>query len=162
MVLVAILLSVQTYAAALDCLSLTAKTLKPGVQCTTSKKIIFRLESIAANGDQLWEDIQSGIVWTDRLPERYAGIDAAAACAKLPELVCPNRLPLAKDFETLEAHGGREALPHMKDHFYWTGTTHPKAANARKIFSGNFGTTNWVSYINIPYESTRCICYRKK
>jgi hypothetical protein len=126
-----------------------AQTHSVGFVCKTSKNKTFKL---VQKKSESWMDLDSGIIWSPALVDRYDRDKAKTACRKIKM-----ELPSRQDFRLGEKHGFREVLPDMRDRFFWTSTAHSKSPNARLLFNGNFGTLFWVAYNNVPYESVRCI-----
>lgn len=143
-------------ASELRCTEKGSRVMVPGQSCVTSSGTTFTLLERTEAGQEAWKDESSGLVWTDRIGSHDRD-NAKAACADLARPAFRFELPDRKAFESAENHGFREALPRMRDHFYWSATAAKGSSNVRYVFNGNFGKLFPVVYRNIAYVSVRCV-----
>jgi hypothetical protein len=151
-----------TAAAPERCAGAGQRNAAPGFRCATKRGNFFRLVHRSPKGKEFWLDETSGLVWGDVLSERIRRRAAAGLCAKKTEensygATHLSRLPTLQDFADAEAHGFREVLPAMKDHFFWIDSRVPGAANIGHMFNGNLGKPEIVVYRSINFETIRCV-----
>jgi len=74
------------------------------------------------NGDEIYKDSMSGLLWSDRLPLSMNQANAMAACAKLENISEKTwRLPTKTEFQNAYTNGIRDQLPNM-DGWFWSSS----------------------------------------
>ena len=65
-------------------------------------------------------------------------------------------LPTVDEFRKAEADGIREALPNMRDHFFWSASLYPYVSDFARVFSGYDGYS-YVDFRDNGGYSVRCV-----
>lgn len=98
----------------------------PKTVCSTAKGGIFELVERAAEQKVIWQDLQTGLLWIDKLAEKYShnsAIEECRAASRKYFWIKNFRLPTKAEYEIVFAHGFRELLS-MRDasEYFWTST----------------------------------------
>jgi hypothetical protein len=142
-----------------------------------SQKGQFFLVTRSINGIEVYRDVASGLIWSDRMAKNYRfHSPALSICSNLnsrpnhsgviPFLGIPDltwRLPSADDFLQAEKNNIRQELPDM-NHYFWTSTIYPTNPYYAYVFSSSGELTTYQRELrdNIYQLSVRCVAELKK
>ncbi|HBQ20617.1 MAG TPA: hypothetical protein DD708_01640 [Deltaproteobacteria bacterium] len=134
-----------------------------GFKCITSANVIFERAEKEGFGEA-WKDLQTGLIWSDRnsseqclnvIDEIKDGIILHSVATRICEKM-GGTVPTASDFKIAETHGFREALPHMKDHQYWSSSVHLNNAD-QDLFNGEDGRLYTINPSIFDFFFVRCV-----
>jgi hypothetical protein len=135
------------------CGDLNLRMAAEGTQCRTSKGAVFKLvKRTAENSREVWKDLTTGLLWGDVLDRESPQAGALEMCHQSAEFY----LPTQEEFAAAEQNGFREALPNMKDRWFWTASIYEEYPAVGYDFSGNYGTVNH-DYFRYGNHSVRCV-----
>ncbi len=97
--------------------------------CNLTKES-FALVTRSETGIEIYKDIKSGLIWSDRIMMDFNHYGSQKACANgSPVLALIKdlkwRLPTIREFEQSAIHGMKSVLPNMT-YWFWTSTPHKK------------------------------------
>lgn len=136
----------------------------PPVTCA----IEFQLIKRNSTGEEVWEDLKTGLIWSDRL-DGYDHYEALEVCHQSGSLKARGylqdldfHLPSQHDYEEALADGFMGILPHMQDRWFWTSTLNPDDPEQAYVYMGN--TQNFMpsSQHNADFHingALRCVAH---
>lgn len=109
-------------------------TLEERIKNCNVTKENFVLVARSESGLEIYKDMKSGIIWSDRISMDFNHYGSQKACSgEVPELDLFKelkwRLPTVREFEESGIHGMKTALPHMT---YWFWTSTPQKTKYRR------------------------------
>ena len=120
---------------------------------------LFSLVSRTKEGHEIFKDLKSGLIWSDRLLSSMTHRNSQQACnSDLKEVAGINaawRLPSKEEYEEAEKNEIRNALPNMNNRF-WSSSVHPDYSFAASLFRGENGTTDY-DVRSARLHSVRCV-----
>lgn len=121
----------------------------------------FALVTRTEKGYVVYKDLQSGLIWSDRLPSTMNHYEALKACkTDLPETGGISgvtwRLPSIEDYKESDTNGMRWVLPNMHNHSWWSLSVNGILNGDAWRFNGNNGDVYYYvgSSVNV---SVRCV-----
>lgn len=142
-----------------------------GFQCMSSKGVVFRLvkRTQPRKGKEVWQDTKSELLVSDVLDGLHTHYQAEKLCADESSLEARGylsniswRLPSGNpknrddDYVTLESNGFREAVPRMRDRWFWSSSVINFAVDYAYYFPGNGGVIKGDSRNN-GGDAVRCV-----
>jgi hypothetical protein len=131
------------------------------IQDCNKKNGLFALVTTTKEGHEVYKDLRSGLLWSERLPLQMSHYDAEKACkSELAELVKLSeftwKLPSIYEYKEAERNGIRKALTNMKYWFWSSSLVGPNHDHAWLLYGryGNDGIFNR----NDNY-SVRCVAW---
>lgn len=121
-----------------------------------SKKAGFVLVSRSRDFKEIHQDIETGILWSDRFPSAMKHQDALKACATLKGNKW--KLPSVRHYRIADRHGIRDALPNMSYRFWSVAKAH--LSSVAQTFYGLDGKMSERSRDN--RYSVRCVAGPEK
>lgn len=127
----------------------------------TSSTEGFVLVTRSEEFKEVHKEIATGLLWSDRLPNKMTHYNAGNACnSSLKEVAGISsltwRLPSQGEYLQAEKNGIKKALPNM-NHWFWTSLVYGgNSSNVTWLFCGVQHNTNFDTYRD-DYESVRCV-----
>ena len=117
----------------------------------------YALVARTEEGHEVYKDLVSGIIWSDRLIITMNHDQAEKVCgSNLNEVAGINvswRLPTKEEYEEAEKKGIRKALPNMDD-WFWSSSIHKHGG--AWLFNGLYGKTDYRPR-HFDNVSVRCV-----
>jgi hypothetical protein len=134
-------------------------TIEERIKDCSYEKEGFALVARTEDGKEVHKEVSTGLLWSDRLPERMIYHNAKKACkADLKEVAGISdvtwRLPSIDEYEEAEKNGIRQVLPNM-NYWFWSSTPHPGNHHRARLFIGTNG--NLFDYFRNYHVSVRCV-----
>jgi hypothetical protein len=130
----------------------------------TSQKGGFVLVARSKDFKEVYKEVSTDLLWSDRLSYEMSHENGEKACmALLTEAAGISdsnwRLPTIKEFSEAERNGIRNALPNM-NYWFWSSTIHRYYPTEAYLFFGNSGQTDNYHYRKSD-RSVRCVAREK-
>jgi hypothetical protein len=111
------------------------------VECATSKGN-FALVYSDEKGREVYKDLKSGLIWSDRISNDFNQYGSQKACSEGFELTDLSdfkwRLPTLNEFEEASKNGIKLSLPNM-NHAFWTSTPFKvRSRRKRAVLAGSY------------------------
>lgn len=108
----------------------------------------FVLVTRTKDAHEVWKDMKSGFLWSDKLNQRMDRIKAQKAChsklAEVGKIQDVNwKLPRIEEYQEAESNSFRSVLPNTDDKF-WTAMGYSKVLKAALVFNGLTGVASVV------------------
>jgi hypothetical protein len=126
------------------------------------RKDNYALVARTVEEKEVWKDLITGLVWSDRLPSIMNHYNAEKACnAGLAEVAGISgvtwRLPSKEEYEEAEKNGIRRALPNMNYWFWSSSVLRYNSDGAWLFYGSNVYTGHGYGHRNSYDESVRCV-----
>jgi hypothetical protein len=124
-----------------------------------SEKEGFVLVTRTKELKEVYKELKTDLLWSDRLPKTMDHFSAEKACnSSLKEVAGINkswRLPSKEEYEQAEISGIRQALPNM-NYWVWSSSLRNVIQDSAWLFDGSSGGDY---YVNRKYNkgSVRCV-----
>lgn len=123
------------------------------------KKNGFALVTRTEEGIEIHKDLESGLIWSDRLPSTMSHYDAMKACKFVHEEVAGIegrmwRLPSIDEYKEVERKRIRESIPNM-NYMFWSSSVREGMPRFAFLFSGG-SAFSYYSYRSDKYP-VRCV-----
>lgn len=126
-----------------------------------SVKDDFILVTRSKDFKEIYKELSTGLLWSDRLSEKMNHSNAQKVCnSNLKEFSGIKevswRLPSVYEYEEADSNGIRNALPNM-NYWFWSSVISRDQVDAWLFYGNFFGITKFIHYPNYVNFSVRCV-----